>query len=106
MNHRPHRKNPLERYRDYMEALELPRYDSLEDAEQSMTLSEGEEVRFLLVRAQGSYTICCAYMAQSRNNPPKWVHREEYSFIHGDVWKVKREAALAIGMELIESMER
>jgi len=97
--------NSLERFRIYRDALALPRFDNVEDAELGLPLQEGEQREFLLVRSPGAYSVCTAYLAQSRDNPPAWNYRSNFSFLHFDMINMKNRAALDIGLDLVESME-
>lgn len=97
----PRRLNSLERYRWYVEQLNtLPQFTSFEDAEAELEIPSDGDAQFILRRGIGAYTLCTARFANG-----KWTKREDLSFSHGDIWKLRREAALALGMELLEDFE-
>lgn len=89
--------NPFERYQSYVEFLKLPQFDSLEEAESKLQVVESGDIQFIVRGPQGVYTI---YAARLING--KFSKRKEFLFSHGDLWILKREAALALGMELLE----
>ena len=76
-----------------------------EQAEDQIAVEEGDTIRFLLIEQQGFYKVCSAYLSTNREGATSWQHRHEFSFAHFDIVKAKNEAALTIGLELIESME-
>ena len=94
----------LERYLSYKRVLERPTFDSIEQAEHEMRAKEGECRQFVVRTRPGVYTVCQCYMQTNREGNTKWAHREEYSFLHSDMLKYRDRAALAVGIELVESM--
>ena len=104
------RMTDFERYRSMHRAMRLPTFSTVEDAELALPLPTGDLDRgnvignFLLRGSLGYMTVCAAYVSQSRDSDPSWSHRESWSFSSGDMYTMKRRAAEAIGLELIESM--
>jgi hypothetical protein len=96
--------NPLQKYKNFCVLLGLPRVNSIEQAEDQIAVEEGDTIRFLLIEQQGFYKVCSAYLSTNREGATSWQHRHEFSFAHFDIVKAKNEAALTIGLELIESM--
>jgi hypothetical protein len=100
------RMTDLERYQSYKRILERPTFDSLEDAEQNMRAVAGERRQFVVREPLGVYRVYFAKMSQSRGSDElHWACNEEYSFSHGQMNSCKNRAALAVGLELVESME-
>jgi hypothetical protein len=99
------RMTELERYQAYKRVLERPTFDSIEDAQENMRAVEGEFRRFVVREPLGIYRIYFCFMSQSRGSDElKWTCNEEYSFSHAQMNTTKNRAALAIGLELVESM--
>ena len=98
------RMTDLERYLAYKRVLERPMFNSIEDAEENMRAKEGEYRQFVVRTRPGSYTVCQCYISTDREGNTKWAHREEYTFLHHDMLKYRDRAALAVGLELVESM--
>jgi hypothetical protein len=93
----------LELYQSYRRLLERPTFNSIEQAEREMRVHDGEFRRFI-VRNRGSYSVCTCYIQTDREGNSKWAHREEFSFLHCDMLRIRDRAALAVGRELVESM--
>ena len=99
------RMNDVERYQSYKKVLERPTFDSIEDAQENMRAVEGEFRRFVVREPLGIYRVYFCFMSQSRGSDElKWACNEEYSFSHAQMNTMKNRAALAIGLELVESM--
>jgi hypothetical protein len=94
----------LERYLSFKKVLERPMFNSIEQAESEMRAASGEFRQFIIRKRPGSYTVCACYIQTDREGNAKWAHREEYSFLHSDMLRMRDRAALAVGRELVESM--
>ena len=101
-----HRMTDLERYLSYKALLKRPTFDSEEDARANMRAAEGKFRRFLIRGRLGTYKVCYAFMTQPRGSDElQWAYNEEYTFSHTDMRLAENRAALAIGTELVRSME-
>ena len=99
------RMSDLERYQAYKRVLERPTFNSVEDAQENMRAKEGEFRRFVVREPLGIYRVYFAFMSQQRGSDErKWACNEEYSFSHGQMNSCRNSAALAVGLELVESM--
>ena len=98
------RMTDLERYLAYKRVLERPTFASIEDAEEHMRAKEGECRTFVVRERLGTYVVCACYIQSDREGNTKWAYREEYRFSHMDMLKYRDRAALAVGIELVESM--
>ena len=97
--------NAFERYKAYVDVLQRPTFDSIEDAEANMRATEGERRRFVVREPLGVYRVYYAFMTQPRGaDELQWACNEEYSFSHGQLYTAKNRAALAVGLDLIDSM--
>lgn len=97
MNER--RLTPVERYRQYQALLMLPTFDTVEEAKSNLQVSEGTFVRFMLRQPLGVRDVCTAYIGQSRDNPPAWTHRVEYSVSPSQVYAARVQAIIMLGTE-------
>lgn len=99
------RMTDLERYQAYKRVLERPTFNSIEEAEENMRAKEGERRQFVVCEPLGQYRVYYAFMTQPRGvDELQWACNEEYSFSHGQMNVYKNRAALAVGLELVESM--
>lgn len=99
------RMTDLERYQSYKRVLDRPIFDSIEEAEENMRAVEGKFRRFVVREPLGIYRVYFCFMSQSRGSDElKWACNEEYCFSHGQMNSCKNRAALAVGLELVESM--
>lgn len=99
------RMTDLERFRAYKRVLERPTFDSIEDAQANMRAAEGEFRRFVVREPLGIYRVYFCFMSRQRGSDElKWACNEEYSFSVAQMNAVKNRAALAVGLELVESM--
>jgi len=99
------RMTDMERYQSYKRVLERPTFDSIEDAQANMRAVEGEFRRFVVREPLGIYRVYFCFMSQQRGSDElKWACNEEYSFSHSQMNTIKNRAALAVGLELVESM--
>ena len=99
------RMTDLERYQAYKRVLERPTFDSIEDAQENMRAVEGEFRRFVVREPLGNYRVYFAFMNQPRGAEElQWACNEEYSFSHGQMNSCRNRAAVAVGLELVESM--
>lgn len=98
------RMTDLERYLSFKKVLERPTFNSIEQAESEMRAADGEFRQFIVRKRPGNYTVCACYTHTDREGNTKWAHREEYSFLHSDMLRMRDRAALAVGRELVESM--
>ena len=99
------RMNDVDRYRAYTRVLRRPTFDSIEDAEANMRAKEGERRQFVVREPLGVYRVYFAFMNQPRGaNELQWACNEEYSFSHGELYTAKNRAALAVGLDLIDSL--
>jgi hypothetical protein len=99
------RLNDFERYSAYVKVLQRPTFDSIEDARESMRAKEGEFRRFVIREPLGIYRVCFAFMTQPRGaDELQWAYNEEYTFSHSAMNTAKNRAALAVGLDLIESL--
>jgi len=96
------KRNAAEKYKCLRLLLELPRVNSEEEAQEQIAVEEGDQIRFLLVKRAGSYTVCTAYLNTARDGTTSWNHREEFTFSHYNVVRARHDAALAVGLELVE----
>ena len=95
----------LERFQSYKRVLERPIFDNIEDAEKNMRAKDGERRRFVIREPLGIYRVYYAFMTQPRGaDELQWACNEEYCFSHGQMMQTRDRAALAIGIELVESM--
>ena len=99
------RMTDLERYLSYKNVLNRPMFDSEEDARQNMRAKDGEFRRFVIREPLSTYRVCYAFIAHPREGDPAWAFNEEYTFTHSQMHTAKNRAALAVGLELVESME-
>ena len=90
--------NWLERYRSYQEHLELPTFDTDEEA-------NGTIGQFVIRHAPGHFVVCHGYIGQARGQDPAWTYGEDWSFTICDMYRAQRQAALLVGMELIGGQE-
>jgi len=99
------RMTDLERYQAYKRVLERPVFNSIEEAEENMRAKEGERRQFVVREPLGHYRVYYAYMTQPRGaDELQWACNEEYSFSRGQMNTYRNRAALAVGLELVESM--
>ena len=98
--------NVVEQYQAYKRVLDRPTFDSIEDAQENMRATEGEFRRFVVREPLGIYRVYYCFMSQQRGSDERtWACNEEYSFSHGELTTAKNRAALAVGLDLIDSME-
>lgn len=99
------RMNDLERYLSMKNVLaERPMFESEDDARENMPAKAGEFRRFVIRERLGIYRVCYCYISTPRDGDPAWAFNDEYSFSHGEMHTAKNRAALAVGLELVESM--
>lgn len=99
------RMTHLERYTSMRKMLERPTFDSEEDARQNVRVVDGEFRRFVIRAPLSAYRVCYAFIAHPRDGEPRWEFNEEYTFTHSQMYTAKNQAALAVGLELVGSME-
>jgi hypothetical protein len=98
------RMTDLERYLSYKRVLERPTFNSIEQAEREMRAHDGEFRRFVVREPLGMYSVCYCFISHDREGNESWAYNEEYRFSHCDMLKYRDRAALAVGIELVESM--
>lgn len=100
------RMTDLERYMSMKEVLKRPTFESEDDARANMRAKDGEFRRFIINEkgALGRIRVCYCFISTPRNGDPEWAFNEEYSFSVGQMYAIKNRAALAVGLELVESM--
>lgn len=98
------RMTDLDRYLSYKRVLERPTFNSIEHAERDMRAHDGEFRRFVVREPLGVYSVCYCFIQKDRDGNEKWAYNEEYRFSHSDMLKYRDRAALAVGIELVESM--
>lgn len=98
------RMTDLEQYLAYKNALLRPTFDSEDDARENMRAVDGEFRRFVIRGKLGVYRVCYAYISTPRDGNPVWAFNEEYTFTIAQMNTAKNRAALAVGLELVESM--
>lgn len=100
------RMNDFERYQSLRKVLQRPTFTSLDDAQANMRAVEGEFRRFVVREPLGTYRVYFAFMNTPRGaTEPQWACNEEYSFSHGQLHTLRERAALAVGLDLIDSLE-
>ncbi len=108
MNDNERRMTDLEHYISMKKVLRnRPIFDSEDDARENMRAKDGEFRRFVIRESGtlGLYRVCYCFLATPRDSDtPVWTFNEEYSFSHGQMNTYKNRAALAVGLELVESM--
>jgi len=97
--------NDLVRYQRYTAVLKRPTFASLDDARQNMRAVEGEFRRFVVKEPLGIYRVYYAFIHTPRDGSPEWACNEEYSFSHAQLYTLRNRAALAVGLDLIDSIE-
>jgi len=106
MNDNERRMTDLERYTSMKKVLvERPIFDNVEDARENMRAKDGEFRRFVIRGSLGIYRVCYCFISHPRDSDPVWAFNDEYSFSHSQMNVYKNRAALAVGLELVESME-
>ena len=100
------RMTDLERYQSFKRALERPTFTSEDDARENMRAVDGEFRRFVIKEsgALGRIRVCYCFISTNREGETSWAFNDEYTFSVGQMNSYKNRAALAVGLELVESM--
>ena len=96
--------NDLVRYQRYTTVLKRPTFASVDDARQNMRVAEGKFRRFIVREPLGVYRVYYAFINTPRDGEPQWACNEEYSFSHAELHVLRNRAALAVGLDLVDSM--
>lgn len=100
------RMTDLQQYLAYKNVLLRPTFDSEDDARANMRAKDGEFRRFIIRDSRGTYRVCFCFLSQPRGSDElQWAFNDEYTFTIAQMNVVKDRAALAIGTDLVESME-
>ena len=97
---------PYQRYERYLGFTRLPLFETAEEAEATLSVEDGENVRFLLTNGRGAYQVCAAYVTRARGQDPRVTSRVDLEFLHCELVGMRRAAVRYLGEAMVETLSR